>query len=317
MKKIPALYYMLILSALVFLGAGAYLKYVVLAPLNLYQDEHLAAIPFLLMADEQTQYLLRTETVVNEPEVTEESVPEPETAATEPESIEEVVTEPVMETTVPVITEPVVEETEEVTPEPTVLKEVDESWFDDALFVGDSRTQGLANFGRLGNATYFANVGLSVYSIQSVRIGLADVGKGNLKSLLMKKDFGKIYISLGLNEIMGDHDNLITKYQEVIDMIQEIEPDAVIILQGIMTVGREKAAVKACFHPDYIASLNERIKGLAVGDKMRYIDVNEWIADEEGYLPDGWSKDGTHPYADGYYEWGQWILQNASTLGIE
>lgn len=293
-SKIPALYYMLIISALIVMGLGAYLKYVVLAPLDLYQDQKLAAIPFLLMSDEQTQYALKVQSDDEEMESTEELVTEPTEAATEP-----------------------VEETAAPIEEATEPKVIDESWFDDALFIGDSRTQGLGAYGRLGEADYFAQVGLSVYGAKSTRIYVNGVGKHSIKSLLTKKDYGKIYICLGLNEIMGNHDNLISMYQEIIDMIQEIEPDAVIILQAIMTVGREKAATKDCFHPDYIAGLNERIKELAVGEKMRFIDANEWIADEEGYLPDGWSKDGCHPYADGYYEWSQWILQNAATLGID
>ena len=295
-KKIPALYYLLMISAVVIMGIGAYFKYVVLAPLDLYQDQHLAAVPFLLMSDEETKYALNVQAPAEELEVTEPKVTEAEPTGP--------VTEPVPETTAAT----------EAFAEPVM---VDESWFDDALFVGDSRTQGLGAYGKLGDATYFAQVGLSVYGIQSMKMYVSGAGKCNLKTLLNKKDFGKIYICLGLNEIMGNHDNLIKKYQELIDMIQQLEPDAVIILQAIMTVGREKAASKDCFHPDYIASLNERIKGLAVGENMRYIDVNEWIADEEGYLPDEWSKDGCHPYADGYYEWSQWILQNASTLGIE
>lgn len=269
---------MLIISSLVVCGLGAYLKYQVLAPVGLYENEHLIAVPFLLLTDEEAKYYLQAEDI--QPTETPQPTPTPEPTPT---------------------------------PAPIV---VDESWFDDVLFIGDSRTQGLGTYGRLGGAEYFCNVGLSVYSIQSTRIGMRDVGKVNLETLLTKKSYGKIYISLGLNEIMSSHDKLINSYQDLINMIQEKQPDAVIVLQGIMTVGRDKAKTRDCFAPEYIAGLNLRIKELAVGDNMRYIDVNEWIADEEGYLPEGWSRDGCHPYANGYYEWGQWILDNASTLGI-
>ena len=280
-RKSNLLLYMLIATALMVCGLGAYLKYEILAPVALYQEESIIAVPFLLLSDEEAKYLLRadsTQDVQNEAPVQEELPIEP-------------------------------------TPSPEPIP-VDESWFDDVLFVGDSRTQGLGTYGRLGQAEYFCDVGLSVYSIQSTRIGMRQVGKVSLETLLTKKSYGKIYICLGLNEIMSSHDKLIAQYQEVIDMIREKQPDAVIVLQAVMTVGRDKAASKECFRVENINSLNQRIKALAVGDNMRYIDVNEWIADEEGYLPDGWSKDGCHPYANGYYEWGQWILENASTLGI-
>ena len=300
--KIPALFYWLIITALLVLGIGAYLKYVVLAPLGLYEEEHLMAVPFLLMSDEQAQFVLQ-----NQMEPTEETE-SPTEVTTEPEVTEET-TAPTEETTEP-STEPITEPTEPIP--------VDESWFDDALFIGDSRTQGLGAFGKLGKADFFAQVGMTVYGARSAEIEfMGSKNKQTIKSMLKRNEYGKVYICLGLNEIMGNHDDLIAAYQKIIDMVQEVEPDAVIILQAIMTVGREKAATKACFHPDYIASLNERIKALAVGENMRYIDVNEWIADEEGYLPDGWSRDGTHPYADGYYEWGEWIRLNAATLDID
>ena len=294
---------MLIVSGLLVTGLGAYLKLAVLAPLDLYQNEKLPAIPFLLMSDEQTRYTLKHQTAdAAVIEATEEPTEAIQEEVTEPEPTE-LVTEPPVEATEPTeaVTEPVL---------------VDESWFDDALFIGDSRTKGLHAYGQLGEATYYAEVGLSVYGVQSTKVYVHGVGKTNLKTLLKKKDFGKIYISLGLNEIMGVHDKIIDKYQELIDMIQEAEPDAIIILQANLTVGRKKAATKDYFHPDYIASLNERIKALAVGENMRYIDLNECIADIEGYLPDDWSNDGCHPHADGYYEWSRWILENASTLNI-
>ena len=34
----------------------------------------------------------------------------------------------------------------------------DESFFDDALFIGDSRMVNVANYARLGSADYFADV---------------------------------------------------------------------------------------------------------------------------------------------------------------
>ena len=299
--KIPALFYWLIITSLLVLAAGAYLKYTILAPLDLYEDEHWMAIPFLLMSDEQAQYMLQNQ---EEPEITEPPTEVTEEVTTEPE-VTEVTTEPTEETTEPVT-------------EPTEPMPMDESWFDDALFIGDSRTQGLGAFGKLGKATFFAEVGMTVYGVRSAELEFSGYkDKQTLRMILRRKDFGKVYICLGLNEIMGNHEKIIEAYQKIIDFVREMEPDAVIILEGVMTVGREKAAKKACFHPDNIASLNERIKELAVGDQMRYIDANEWIADEEGYLPDGWSRDGTHPYADGYYEWGEWIRLNAATLGID
>lgn len=296
--KIPFLLWILILTSVLVAGIGAYLKYYILKPLELYQDEHIMAVPFLFICDETAGYmLLGPEEEQTEPPATE---PEPSVQAASFEIIE---TEP--ETQPPEETEP-------------VIVSVDASWFDDALFIGESRTKGLASYGELGNADFFADVGMNIYRVQSGKYHVNGFkNKITLKTLLKKRTYGKIYINLGINEIMGVRTKFLAKYQELIALIQDLQPDAVIILQGIMIVDREKAATKACFTPESIYELNEQIKALAVGEKMRYIDVNEWIADEEGYLPDGWSRDGTHPTAAGYQEWGQWLRDNAATLGIE
>lgn len=298
-KHTQLLMWMLLISAVIVGGAGAYLKYAVLKPLDLCQDQSIFAVPFLLMTDETTRYALQS-TVQEEAEPTEPEPDETVPLTLPPEETAEPVTEPP--------TEPPTE------PEPV---ELDESWFDDALFIGDSRTQGLQNYGRLGEADYFCDVGMSVYSARSTRRWIKDVGRTNLGNLLDKKAYGKIYISLGLNEIMGDHEKLLEEYENLIDLIREKQPDCHIILQAIMTVGRNKANSKECFSLESIHGLNGDIAALVKDDKMHYIDVNEWIADEEGYLPDEWTRDGTHPYATGYAEWSQWLLENAGTLGIE
>ena len=64
------------------------------------------------------------------------------------------------------------------TPEPTPLQftTVDASYFDDALFIGDSRTVGIAEYGSLKNATYFADVGLNVYVAQTKAVAVKNVG---------------------------------------------------------------------------------------------------------------------------------------------
>lgn len=312
-RKIPPLMWVLVLTSVFLAALGAYLKYAVLKPVDLYQEESIIAIPFMLLSDDTAQYILLSSMEETEPEEIP-TQPEQTTPAQTNPSENTVASEP-DETTAPVPTEPD-ETTAPIATEPVPI-EIDESWFDDVLFIGDSRTKGMHNFGKLGNANYFSDVGLTIYSIQGARCYITDVGKVNLATLFTKKTYGKIYISLGINEIMGDREKFLEKYQELIDMIREAQPDAAIILQGIMTVGRNKANTKECFTPESIYGLNEEIAALAVGENMYYIDVNEWIADEEGYLPDGWTHDGTHPYASGYVEWAQWILENAGTLGIQ
>ena len=76
------------------------------------------------------------------------------------------------------------------------------TYFDDALFIGDSRTVGLSQYGRLGRADYFASTGMTVFNVlKEKRFPTTDLAKQDLPSLLSAKRYGKIYLILGINEI--------------------------------------------------------------------------------------------------------------------
>lgn len=306
-NRIPALLWMVAVTAVLIAALGAWLKYGVLRPLELYQDEPVMAVPFLLMANEEDHYILQK----LHQEETPETVPE----ETQPPVTEVPETQPPTQAPTEAPTEPPTEApTEPTETEPVVIEE---SWFDDALFIGDSRTQGLSMYARLGQAQYFCEVGMTVYNVQSSRCSDEDYGKTYLSDLLSENSYGKVYINLGLNEIGHNREKTLEKYQELIDLIQEKQPDATIVLQGIMTLGRKKAASQDYFSLDSIHLLNQDIQNLADAENLFYIDVNEWIADEEGYLPDELSGDGCHLYGSEYDDWARWIMDNAATLEIQ
>lgn len=91
--------------------------------------------------------------------------------------------------------------------------QVDLSYFDDALFIGDSRTVGLRDYsvGNLKNATFFCREGMS--APRAVRDEFdctsgvdasgkkTTYGKYTLAELLTEKKFGKIYVMVGINEL--------------------------------------------------------------------------------------------------------------------
>ena len=57
----------------------------------------------------------------------------------------------------------------------------DKSYFDDALFIGDSRTVGISEYSDLKNATYFANTGMSVYNVLKEKVSIKSIGKVKLE----------------------------------------------------------------------------------------------------------------------------------------
>ena len=133
------------------------------------------------------------------------------------------------------------------TPEPTPLQftTVDASYFDDALFIGDSRTVGIAEYGSLKNATYFADVGLNVYVAQTKAIAVKNVGTVTLPQLLSQKTFGKVYIMLGINELGNDLDDITAKFSSLIDTVRAAQPDAIIFVEANLHVGPSRSSTKS------------------------------------------------------------------------
>ena len=77
---------------------------------------------------------------------------------------------------------------------------VTDDYFSDALFIGDSRTDGIRMFSGLNNTTYFCSAGLDFKDAFKKTLSIDKTTKSTLENLLATKKFGKIYIMLGINE---------------------------------------------------------------------------------------------------------------------
>ena len=102
-------------------------------------------------------------------------------------------------------TEPVesTEPTPEPTPTPLQFTAAPEGYFNDALFIGDSRMVGIEMMQTIDGATFFTTVGLSLTGAMSTSADVAGVGTTTLPALLQSRQFGKVYVMLGINDIGG------------------------------------------------------------------------------------------------------------------
>lgn len=193
------------------------------------------------------------------------------------------------------------------------ISPVDESYFDDAVFIGDSRTVGLSMYSPFENADYLCDVGMNIYDCLDRDIEFNGVAHTTVRNMLATHTYKKVYIMLGINEISSNIDKYIEKYADVIETIHKYEPDAIIIVQGIMCVGKSKSDTHPHFNNPNIQKRNARLKELADADATDYIyylDINEGIADEEGNLPSNYSFDQIHLYAQYYYLWRDYLLEH-------
>jgi lysophospholipase L1-like esterase len=199
---------------------------------------------------------------------------------------------------------------------------VPEDWFNNTLFIGDSRIVGLRDYARFSGASYFCDVGMTVFSVWNKTLsdnnGLSDNSFSNtkLEDLFKSKKFDKIFINFGLNECGYPYSTLTFAYKQFLTKVRQLQPDAIIVLQGIMSVTSKKANQANYFQPSNLQKISNFFASLADGKKVFYIDVNEFFTDKNGYLLSGLTTDGCHPTATGYKKWKEWLAYAAGTLGV-
>lgn len=188
---------------------------------------------------------------------------------------------------------------------------VGKEYFDDALFIGDSRTVGISEYGDLNNATFFANTGMSVYNVFEKNVSVPQVGKLKLEQLLTYKEFGKIYIMLGINELGYNQEKTLKKYKDLLKFVQEKQSNAIIYIEANLHVAAERSNKDKTINNININKINNEISKLADNEKIFFIDVNEKFDDENGNLSSNYTQDNVHIYAKYYKEWSDWLSQNA------
>lgn len=188
-------------------------------------------------------------------------------------------------------------------PETKSFIDVDESYFEDAVFIGDSRTVGLQDYSGL-NATFYATVGLNVYDMWDEDFCNLNGSKVSLEQALSVKQYKKVYFQIGINEMgRGTIDTFMEAYQKSVEKFMELQPDAIIYVQAIMKVTKSKSDNDPIFNNEGITARNERIAELADGQKIFYIDENEVVCDESGGLNPELTFDNLHLYGSQYGIW--------------
>jgi len=89
--------------------------------------------------------------------------------------------------------------------------------------------------------------------------------------------------------------------KKILDLCREKAPNAVIILTAITP--RNDDANKSTALMPTINKINDRIAKFADGKTIRYLNVNDKLADKDGKLFEGMTRDNLHPVAKGYQVW--------------
>ncbi len=176
-------------------------------------------------------------------------------------------------------------------------QEVTLSYFDDAVFIGTSRTQGLIMYNALSKSAAYATKGLSLAGVFDTEVTTPDGLIYPIPKAVEQTDCSKIYVMLGMND-MGytDESTFGKRYGELIDVLKKAKPDAVLYIQSVLplTQSKEQSGSASGFTMERVNHYNDQLKKLCAEKEVYYVDVASSMTDENGYLPEEAASDGIH-----------------------
>lgn len=192
--------------------------------------------------------------------------------------------------------------------------EVKPDYFNDAAFIGDSRIEGLHDYGTLRtecSADFYYKEGVSIWNLMTDTMANNDT----VPNALSQKQYKKIFIMCGVNELgNGFANDYKEQYKKVLDEIQNLQPDATIFILGMMHVTQNYSDNSDVFNNDNIDCRNALIAEYADGMHIFYLDMNPVVCDMNGNVPGGvkseYSNDGIHLQAQYYALWEDFMLKH-------
>ncbi len=189
---------------------------------------------------------------------------------------------------------------------------VDKEYFSNTLFIGDSRIEGLCRYGGIDTASYCFKSGVSVWDIREQSLFDGNFNKTTLDNALNLQKFDYIYIMIGINELgRGTPTSYANQYKEDIKYIKKCQPEATIIIMGILGITQEYSDSSDVYNNDNVNARNVSISYLSNGTDVFYLDVNDSVCDSQGAMIEEYSRDGIHLKAEYYTLWADYLCSHA------
>ncbi len=175
---------------------------------------------------------------------------------------------------------------------------VDNSYFEDAAFVGDSRTDGFLIYSGIGRGKNLTSNGLSIFQLKEKKALTIKGKKYTLLEALALEQYSKVYLSLGVNELgYYDDEGFYLSYCQAIDAIRAVQPGAVIYIQNLIPLNEGMIAQttgRTYLTNAHLRVYNELIQKVAEEKQVVLLDLYSSFVNEDGELPAEGSKDGVH-----------------------
>ena len=198
-------------------------------------------------------------------------------------------------------------------------QKVGSEFFSDSCFIGHSLVVGMKTYFGLPGADFYAFNGAGVRSLLNHTGFAIPDGSGNagkLSDCLGAKNYGKVYIMLGANEIgtAAAHSNTFyNNMLELINLVRASQPNAAIYLMSFTPVSQSCSESRADLSRDNIIKYNDVIKRLCKEKRAYYLNVFDALQNGDGFLdPNTCTSDGIHFYASEYAKIKNYIFSHTT-----
>ena len=192
-----------------------------------------------------------------------------------------------------------------------------ESWFNDALIIGETRISGVEIYGLAKGADLYYSNSMTTESAMNGSGYDRNENSTSLGSVLAGKKYGKIYICLGLNEMGWNHpDEFEESLTNLVSYIRQIQPNADIYIQTLIPCTESLAYSHPYITLEKIASMNSMMQSVAVGSKVFLLGLPEGLVTESGALNSDFSQaNGLSLTQGGMDLWCQYMRTHAVKEG--
>ncbi len=197
---------------------------------------------------------------------------------------------------------------------------VEISYFDDAMFLGDSLRDGFKVYTtslelKNSGAVYLTQKSTSprTFLMPGAQV---DAGAGliDVWATIEQRQPGKMYITLGTNALMGmEPEAFIETYRQLIDKIREYTPNTLIYVTTITPTTHKTAIQKPQLSFDRIYRANNLIADMCNEKNLVLINLYEVMKTSEGYLREEIAAgDGIHLTPTGYKQWLDYLISHTA-----
>lgn len=176
--------------------------------------------------------------------------------------------------------------------------------FQNAVFIGDSRTEGFYLYSGITQycSNFLVHKGFNVGDFYKTGL-FGKNGKQTAYQMLRGKRYEKVFLMQGLNELgWPDVNEFGRRYETIIKDIHKMMPKATIYVQEIIQVSEKKSKESPYFNKKNCDLFNKKVRQICKGKSyVKYVPLNHIFTNKKGYLKADVGTDGIHlskPYCE-------------------